>query len=202
MNIRLATERDAAQILAIYEPIVRETAISFETDIPTLDEMRRRISDTLSYLPWLVCEQQGTILGYAYASKHRARAAYQWSADVSVYVHPQAHRQGVASALYASLFQILRLQGFYNLYAGIALPNAASVGLHESVGFKPVGVYKSVGYKLGSWHDVGHWHMQLQPMPARPTPTRSLRTLQESAALKAALHIGCTQLNSAPASSA
>ena len=112
------------------------------------------------------------MLGYAYASAHRARAAYQWSADVSAYVHQAARRRGVGQALYTSLFQILFEQGFYNAYAGITLPNPASVRLHESLGFKLVGVYQQVGYKLGAWHDVGWWQLTVRTrnneVPTRP----------------------------------
>ena len=129
--IRLATEHDAAQIQAIYSPIVRQTATSFEATPPTVDEMRQRLVKTLVDLPWLVCERRGTILGYVYAGRHRARTAYQWSVEASAYVHVEARRMGVGRALYSSLFKILTLQGFYNVYAGITLPNPASVGLHE-----------------------------------------------------------------------
>jgi L-amino acid N-acyltransferase YncA len=167
-TIRLATERDAEPMLAIYAPIVRETIISFEVEPPTPDEMRRRIRDTLAELPWLVWDDEGKVLGYAYASRHRARAAYQWCVDVSVYVHPLARRGGIARALYQALFEILRRQGYVNAYAGIALPNPASVGFHEAMGFQPVGVYRGVGYKLGAWHDVGWWHLLLQKRPDSP----------------------------------
>src|SRR5690606_40040690 len=129
--IRLATEQDAAQIQAIYASIVRETAISFEFDPPTVEEMRQRIRKTFERLPWLVYEDRGAILGYVYASPHRERAAYQWSVDVSVYVRADARRSGVGRALYTSLFRLLALQGYYNAYAGISLPNPASVSLHE-----------------------------------------------------------------------
>src|SRR5580700_10941796 len=138
MDIRLAATADAAGIAEIYQPIVASTAISFEVEPPDEEEMRRRIEATLPRFPWLVCESQGRVIGYAYASAHRARAAYQWSADASVYVHPAFHRCGIGAGLYTSLFRILSAQGYFNAYAGITLPNPGSVGLHESMGFHPV----------------------------------------------------------------
>ncbi len=144
-------------IHAIYIPFVVNTPVSFELVPPTEQEMRQRIEQTLQTHPWLVCEEQGEILGYAYASQHRTRQAYQWSVDVSAYVHEQWHGKGIGKALYTSLFALLRLQGFYNVYAGIALPNPASVALHEAMGMSQVGIYPQVGYKLGEWHDVGWW---------------------------------------------
>jgi L-amino acid N-acyltransferase YncA len=192
--IRLAAERDAEPIQAIYAPIVSQTFTSFETEVPTIAEMRRRVVDTLATLPWLVCEDRGRILGYAYASRHRVRAAYQWSVDVSVYVHEQARRMGIGRALYSSLLRILTLQGFYNAYAGIALPNPASVGLHESLGFRPEGVYHAVGYKLGAWRDVGWWSLSLAPKQVPPAPTIDLRTVRESQEWEAALTAGASLL--------
>src|SRR5262249_33144374 len=144
----------AEPILAIYAPFCRETPISFETREPTTDEMRRRIAKTVKSLPWLVCEEGGLILGYAYASPHRERAAYGWSVDVSVYIREGLRRRGLGRALYTSLFAILQLQGFYNAVAGTALPNPGSVGLHQAMGFQPVGVYRNIGFKCGAWHDV------------------------------------------------
>jgi L-amino acid N-acyltransferase YncA len=188
--IRLASAADAAQIQAIYAPIVSTTMISFEFEPPPVDEMRRRIENTLAALPWLVCERDNMILGYAYAGKHRSRAAYQWSVDVSAYVHADVRRSGVGRALYTSLFAILRLQGFYNAYAGIGLPNPASVGLHEALGFTPVGVYRSVGYKFGAWHDVGWWQRTLQEHADAPTPPLTLAQINGSAGWGQALHKG------------
>ena len=190
-TIRVACPEDAEAILAIYTPIVRETAISFEVEPPTYVEMHERIATTLRRLPWLVCEHQGKVLGYVYASPHRARAAYQWSVDVSVYIQAKARRTGMGRALYHALFQLLSLQGFYQCFAGITLPNPASVGLHEALGFQPVGVYQAVGYKLGGWHDVGWWQRALQPRPSLHTPPTAFEVLrQTSNAWEAALHAG------------
>ncbi len=168
--IRLATPADAAAVAAIYGPFVAGTPISFELDPPGAEEMARRICDTLAWLPWLVCERDGAIAGYAYASKHRDRAAYQWAVDVSVYVADRFRRQGVARALYEDLFARLRRQGYVLAHAGIALPNPGSVGLHEALGFERVGVFKQVGHKLGKWHDVGWWQLALGPRPLLPAP--------------------------------
>ena len=188
--IRLATPDDAPGVQAIYAPVVRETAISFELEPPTVEEIRKRIVKTLERWPWLVCEHNDGILGYVYASEHRSRPAYQWSVDVSVYVHANARRAGVGQALYRSLFSLLTLQGFYHAYAGITLPNPASVGLHESLGFQPVGIYRTVGYKLGAWHDVGWWQLILQEHVSPPEPPSDLRTIRETPAWNTALANG------------
>jgi L-amino acid N-acyltransferase YncA len=189
-TIRLATPHDAPGVQAIYAPVVRETAISFEWEPPTVDDMGKRIGEVVERMPWLVCEHRGDVLGYAYASPHRVRAAYQWSVDVSVYIQAQARRAGVGRGLYRSLFALLVLQGFYQAYAGITLPNPASVGLHESLGFQPVGVYRAVGYKLGAWHDVGWWQLTLQARVTPPDPPVALGAVRESAAWDTALATG------------
>ena len=162
MNIRTATPDDGEILAEIYAPYVRDTFISFETECPTAEEMARRITATLTTFPWLVYEQDGDILGYAYAGKHRQRAAYQWSCDVTIYLAPSAQRRGIGRRLYKALFDILVRQGFAAAYAGITLPNEASVGIHEAMGFRPVGVYRGVGFKNGQWCDVGWWHLPLQ----------------------------------------
>jgi len=178
MVIRLATTGDAAAVAAIYEPYVAQTVISFEVLPPALEEMRSRMASVLERLPWLVYEQDGQVVGYAYASPHRAREAYQWSVDVAVYIHIDWHRRGVGRRLYDELFGMLRRLGYVNAYAGITLPNPKSVGLHEAMGFRPVGVYRNVGFKLGTWCDVGWWHLQLQDLPAVPAAPLALPALR------------------------
>jgi phosphinothricin acetyltransferase len=168
IEIRTATALDAPAIAAIYAPIVRGTAISFETEPPTSEIMAARIADTLPTHPWLVAERGNDILGYAYAGKHRQRAAYRWSVDVSAYVREDARRMGIGRALYERLIAILRTQGFRSAFAGIALPNPASVALHEAVGFRPLGIYKDVGFKHGRWHDVGWWRLALSESVLEP----------------------------------
>jgi L-amino acid N-acyltransferase YncA len=192
--IRLATTADAGAIAAIYRPIVERTAISFETAAPTEAEMAQRILATLAYAPWLVCAQPGDLLGYAYASRHRERAAYQWAVDVSVYVDERHRRKGVAQALYTSLFELLRRQGFYSAHAGIALPNPASVGVHEALGFRPVGVYRAVGYKMGGWHDVGWWQLPLREHDGAPRPPLRLDEAARDPGWPDALASGLTHL--------
>lgn len=177
-NIRVATAGDAAAIADIYAPVVTDTHVSFETTPPTPETMEDRISDTLSQFPWLVCEMDGAIRGYAYARPHNERPAYQWGVDVSVYVADGWRRNGLARGLYRSLFSILRRQGFYTAYAVIALPNPASVAFHEALGFERVGLYESAGFKRGAWHDVGHWERQLEDHetpPSPPTPFAEFR---------------------------
>ena len=132
------------------------------------------------------------MLGYAYASRHRERAAYQWSVDVSVYVRADAHRRGIGRALYTALLRIVTAQGFYGAYAGITLPNASSVGLHEAMGFRAVGVYRAVGYKLGAWHDVGWWDLDARCTPgvAPPPPLARRRRCATSPEWNGALAAG------------
>ncbi|MGE0394718.1 MAG: arsinothricin resistance N-acetyltransferase ArsN1 family B [Vicinamibacterales bacterium] len=191
--IRLATPADAARVAAVYRPGVEHSAASFEEVAPGPEEMARRIEATLAMHPWIVMEAAGTVAGYAYASPHHARAGYRWSVNVSVYVDDAHQGRGIGRALYTSLFAILRAQGFVNAYAGIALPNAASVGLHESLGFALVGIYTGVGYKLGAWRDVGWWHRLLAPLPADPVPPRPLPEMPSHPAWPALLAAGTDQ---------
>jgi len=178
MEIRLAARADAGEIAEIYAPIVVSTPTSFEVDPPDAGEMRRRIDATLPKFPWLVCKCQGRLAGYAYAGPHKARAAYKWSVDTSVYVHADFRRLGIGTRLYKSLFEILAAQGHFNAYAGVTLPNPGSVGLHESMGFQRIGTYRKVGYKLGQWHDVGWWQRPLRQSDEVPGPTLTLDELQ------------------------
>ena len=175
--VRPARESDAAACLEIYAPFVRDTAVSFEAQVPSLEIYRGRILETLQRTPWLVAEQEGRVAGFAYATRHRERAAYQWSVEVTVYLAPQFQRQGLGRKLYAPLFHCLRAQGFCNAYAVITLPNPASVALHEKLGFLPVGVFGKAGFKLGRWHDVGWWGLPLREPPNDPEPPRPLAEL-------------------------
>lgn len=188
--VRLATTQDAAGMREIYAPIVRETPISFEIVPPSEEEMAARVAKTLTRYPWLVCTARGRVLGYAYAGGHSERAAYQWSVNVSVYVHGLARRLGMGQALYETLFAVLRLQGFVRAYAGITLPNEASVGLHESFGFRAAGTFRQVGYKLGAWHDVGYWQMTIQPSNGSPAPPKPLPALLSEGNLHEVLTAG------------
>ena len=194
MEIRLARAGDAAGIAEIYGPIVESTPTSFEIQPPDEEQIRQRIAKILSTLPWLVCEHGSRVAGYVYASEHKPRPAYQWSVDVSVYVHPKFHRRGIGAGLYASLFQILVAQGYYNAFAGVTLPNAASVGVHESMGFEPIGVYRNVGFKLGRWHDVGWWQLALQPSAGAPRPLIKLTDLQNRPEWRTLLESGTRRI--------
>jgi L-amino acid N-acyltransferase YncA len=137
--------------------------------LPTIAEFSQRITTILTQLPWIVGELDGQIVAYAYAARHRDRAAYQWSVETSVYVHPHFQRQGTARALYEALLGLLRRQGYYNAYAGITLPNSKSDQFHRSMGFSPIGSYSNVGYKLGQWHSVQWYSLALADWSTNPT---------------------------------
>jgi phosphinothricin acetyltransferase len=179
-RLRLAREEDASAFLEIYAPIVRETAISFELEPPGVDEYRERIRTTLWRLPWLACDENGSLVGYAYAGAFRPRLAYQWTVETTVYVRPSHHRRSVARALYTALVDVLRLQGYRSALAVIALPNAASVALHEKLGFKPAGIFRAAGFKLERWHDVGFWQLSLGGATGPPAPPRTLEAVLDS----------------------
>lgn len=166
--VRDATPDDAAAVAAIYAPYVRDTVITFEIDVPDTAEMRRRIVETSAHFPWLVAEIGGTVCGYAYATSFRARAAYRWVVETTVYIADGFHRRGIGRALYAPLLDRLERQGFQAAIGAIALPNAGSVGLHEAMGFVYQGRYRQVGFKLGGWHDVGLWQRDFGERPAAP----------------------------------
>ena len=177
LEIRTAQPGDAPSVQAIYAAVVLDSAISFEEVPPTVEEMRQRIATTLATFPYLVALHDGQVVGYAYAGAHHARAAYRWSVDVTVYIAENQRRNGVGRQLYERLLPLLRKLGYRSAYAAIALPNPGSVGLHERLGFRPVGTFPQVGFKLGSWHDVGYWHCELaehDANPPSPTPFTDL----------------------------
>ncbi|MBL7670805.1 MAG: GNAT family N-acetyltransferase [Bdellovibrionaceae bacterium] len=165
--IKAATFKDAQAILDIYSPYIHDKGVTFETSLPSLTEMERRITEN-SKLGYFVCELNGQVIGYAYASKHRERAAYQWCCEVSAYVNEKYHGKMVASGLYSHLFRQLKDLGYVNVYAGITLPNEKSVRFHEAIGFKYIGTYEKIGFKLERWHDVGWWGFRLQEPPVSP----------------------------------
>jgi phosphinothricin acetyltransferase len=168
VRVRVADPaRDAARIAEIYRPYVEESNISFEEVAPRADQMAHRVRSVLAWTPWLVAEEDGLVVGYAYASRHRERAGYRWSVDISVYLEAGVQGRGIGRTLYSELLATLRRQRFVNVYAGITLPNDASVGLHRAIGMEQIGTYERVGYKFGQWLGVAWFGMQLSE-PAIP----------------------------------
>jgi phosphinothricin acetyltransferase len=188
--IRLASEQDAAGILAIYGALCASSPITFEEIAPSSAEIEQRIRKVTAQFPWLICERDGGVAGYVYASPHRERAAYRWSVDVAVYVAETQRRAGIGRALYTALFQMLRVQGYHRAYAGITVPNPASVGLHEALGFALVGIYRRVGYKSGEWRDVGWWDLAMQPDGATPGEPLSVQKILNTESWRKAIAAG------------
>lgn len=159
ISIRLAQAHDARKIWEIYQPYVLNTYTSFETEVPDLMVFSTRMTNILKTLPWLVCEYKGLVAGYAYATDHRSRMAYQWTKELSVYLHSDFKGKRIGTALYTTLIELLKLQGVQNCLAGIALPNEASIRFHEKLGFRKLGIFHRVGYKLNGYRDVGWWEL-------------------------------------------
>ena len=172
IEVRSADIGDAAAIAGVYAPYVEGSVSSFEETAPDAAPMAGRMLEP-PRLPWLVAVRDGEVLGYAYASRHRARRAYRWSVEVSVYLRAAERGQGTGRALYADLLAAVRSLGYVSAYAGITLPNDSSVGLHESMGFTPIGVFHGVGFKHGQWHDVGWWELPLGESPVTPDEPRA-----------------------------
>lgn len=171
-DVRDASERDAGACAEIYAPYVTDTVITFERDPPAPDEMARRIADARRTHAWVVLEDEGRVVGYAYGGPHKARIAYRWSCEVSVYLERGRRRTGGGRMLYEALFARLAARGFRTAVAGTTLPNDASVGLHRAMGFEPVGTYRRIGWKHGAWHDVA-W--QQRPIATGEDPPAELR---------------------------
>lgn len=194
-QIRPIHENDILGSLSIYRPYVMEGVTSFEYEAPSESEWQKRIEDIIQMYPWLVCELNGRLAGYAYASSHRSRSAYNWSVESTVYIDRNFHGLGIGKALYASLIEILRLQGYRNIYAGITLPNEKSVRLHQSMGFYKVGVFKKIGYKFGSWHDTGWFQMHLDETGEAPGLLKSSAEVQSDPVFHEILNNAAHQLN-------
>lgn len=186
-TIRIAHDADADAIQAIYAPHVESGVVTFENAVPDVAAMRERIHARLLHYPWLVWEDAGDVLAYAYAGRFRERAAYDWIAETSIYVHHDAQRRGIARRLYGVLLDVMRLQGITQAVGVITLPGTVSVAMHEVMGFTPAGVWRQCGYKLGQWWDVGVWQKELQPAATPPRPVTPFPALADTTALLAML---------------
>lgn len=173
MLFRLATPADSAALLSVYAPYI-DTPVTFECQLPSVPEFTRRVTEILSFYPYLAVEQDGRIVGYAYAHRHHERAAYQWDAELSIYLDPAHTGRGVGRALYSALMQLLQAQGLKNVYGKITVPNAQSEALHRSLGFACLGVYRQTGYKNGHWHDVALYEKRIAPCTPAPAPPVAL----------------------------
>lgn len=174
--IRLGRQSDCDEIAAIYAPYVTDSVVSFEEVAPDGEEMWRRMQESLKRHVWLVCEGEDGVMGFAYAGVHRQRKAYQWVTEVSIYVHPDHRKRGLATALYYALHDILGKQGYVLTYAGMTLPNPPSKGFHESFGYKQFAEYENSGYKFGNWHSTGWWK---RPLRELPNPPEEIRTVEQ-----------------------
>jgi L-amino acid N-acyltransferase YncA len=181
MEIRLARESDAEAILSVYAPYIRNTAITFECEVPSPEEFRSRIRNISADYPYLACISDGRLIGYAYAHRQMERSAYQWNAELSVYLDGAHRRRGIGKALYGALLEILRLQNVQNVYGGVTVPNAPSEALHGHFGFTRLGVYHDTGCKCGAWHDVAWFEKSLGSHGSAPKAFVPFRELDPNA---------------------
>ena len=179
-SIRLVDKKDAEGILGIYAPYVRDTIISFEYDVPTLDAFSKRVENISEEYPWVVCLLGDRIIGYAYAGLYRSRRAYQWGVESTIYMEESFHGRGIARILYNTLFSILKIQGMLNIYAVISFPNEKSTGFHKSLGFSEIGIFKNVGYKFDSWHDVQWMDLYLGAHTGNPPKVNKWSLIRDS----------------------
>ncbi|MGI5895927.1 MAG: GNAT family N-acetyltransferase [Oscillospiraceae bacterium] len=180
IEVRFAAESDAEALLEIYAPYVRETAITFELEAPGREEFAERIRTFGEDYPYLVCQVDGKMMGYAYAHRMQERAAYQWNAELSVYLAPEAAGKGMGTALYRALIELLALQGVQNVYGLVTVPNAASEALHARMGFAAAGAYRRTGYKLGQWRDVLIFEKHIGA-EGEPRPLAAIGTVEKAA---------------------
>ncbi len=178
LTLRLAEPDDGAACATIYRPYVEKTAVSFELEPPSAAEMAARIARVLERTPWVVAELDGVVCGYAYGSRHRDRAAYDWTVETTVYVDEALPRRGVGRACMTALLAILRLQGFHLVVAGVTLPNDGSVRLHQALGFERIGAFEAIGHKLGRWHGVDWFGLELGPRLTEPPPVMPIAALE------------------------
>lgn len=180
-TIRPVTTADAESVLSVYAPYIEKTNISFEYEVPSVDEFRKRIKTIIATYPWLVCEQDNRIVGYAYGGQHRARTAYHWSVESAIYMAEDFQGKGAGKVLYQTVFELLRLQGFVNVFAGMTLPNEKSERLHKACGFQMIGVFRNIGYKNNAWHDVQWMQLDLAAHTADKQLPVSITELQKTA---------------------
>lgn len=194
-NIRLITPADADAALAVYAPYVLHTANTFEYEIPSVDDFRTKIKKITAQYPWLVCECDGEIVGYAYGSTHRERAAYQWSPESTVYISDKHHRKGIARILYNTLFALLQQQGYINVFASVLVTNVNSVEFHRAYGFEEIGLFKNIGYKLGEWHTNLWFQYTLQEHVIDPSVPIPITKLLNDEKLKITINKSAELLN-------
>lgn len=178
MKIRFAEESDAKALLAIYNQYI-DTAVTFEYDLPSEKEFQDRIREVLKGYHYLVCEEDGKILGYAYGHRHKERAAYQWNAELSIYLDENITSRGIGRKLYTALIKLLELQGVKTVYGVVTVPNAKSEGLHESMGFKRLGTYHNTGYKCNGWQDVAWFERAIGSYDGKPEPIIKVNEISE-----------------------
>lgn len=178
LQIRIATKNDCKNILAIYEYYVLNTSITFEYEVPLLEEIEKRMETVQTKYPYLVAEMDGKIVGYAYATDFRFRAAYQWSSECAIYIHKDFQGKGIGKKLYQKLFAILRLQGYYNVFSGVVIPNEASVNLHLACGFREIGVYENIGYKFEKWHTTKWFQLALNEYQINPEAPKKTNEIE------------------------
>jgi L-amino acid N-acyltransferase YncA len=181
-KIRPITLNDAKATLEIYRPFVEKTIISFEYEAPSLAEWEERIKTNTNDYPWLVCAYKNEVIGYAYGSRHRYRTAYSWSPESTVYVSEKFHRLGIAKILYTTLFGLLKVQGYVNVYAGVGMPNVKSEEFHQALGFTELGTFKKIGYKFGAWHDTRWFQLHLTAHPDNPSLPKKTAQVENSEA--------------------